>query len=78
MLIAMNPSTLHQLWSLIGATQTTTLMTLDDSQLVECLTQQLGTRCLLNREEAERVSCYLRSKLSLMRDLAHTGELGYT
>ncbi|MBE9126363.1 hypothetical protein IQ257_16205 [Coleofasciculus sp. LEGE 07092] len=73
----MNPSTLHQLWSLIGATHTTTLMTLDDSQLVDCLTQQLGNRCLLNGEEAERVSCYLRSKLSLMRDLAQTGQLGY-
>lgn len=66
----MSSSILRQLWSLIEATQTSTLMSLDDTKLVESLMQQLEEQRLLNREETNCVSVYIRSRILLIRELA--------
>lgn len=73
----MNSTTLRQIWTLVEATQTATLITLDDSKLVERLIQQLGKQCSLSREETDMASGYIRSRLPLVRDLAQSRRLGY-
>ncbi|PPT09351.1 hypothetical protein CKA32_006155 [Geitlerinema sp. FC II] len=66
----MNATILRQVWSTVEDTQATTLANLDDSTLVDRLIWDLQAQSILNGSEIDEVSCYLRSKLSLIRDLA--------
>lgn len=66
----MTPSMLRQLWSLVETTQTTLLLNLDDSSLVQWLLRQFPAHRPLNSEEATILSSYIQSKLTLIRDLA--------
>jgi succinate dehydrogenase flavin-adding protein (antitoxin of CptAB toxin-antitoxin module) len=67
---AMEVSTLRQLWSLIEKTQTNTLLQLSDPDLVEWLLGQIEKRKSLSLEENNILTTYIRSKSSLIRDLA--------
>ncbi|OLP17888.1 hypothetical protein BST81_12575 [Leptolyngbya sp. 'hensonii'] len=66
----MTPLMLRQLWSLVEATQTHVLLSLDDNSLVQWLLRQLGQERSLNHHETDIVSHYIQSRLSLIRDLA--------
>ena len=61
---------LRQLWSLIETTQADTLLHLNNSDLVEQLLAQIGTRTLLSREENNLLTTYIHAKIPLIRDLA--------
>jgi polynucleotide 5'-kinase involved in rRNA processing len=66
----MSPLLLRHLWSLIEATQTSTLLNLDDANLVQWLLRQVESQRSLNHQETDLLSHYIHSKLSLIRDLA--------
>ena len=66
----MTPLLLRQFWSLIESTQSAILLNLDDQSLVQWLVRQVATERSLNRGEADILSRYIQSKLSLIRDLA--------
>lgn len=66
----MTPMMLRQLWSLIETTQANMLLKLDDASLIQWLLKQVKQERSLNPDETNIVSDYLRSKLSLIRDLA--------
>lgn len=68
----MTPSLLRQLWSLIEDTQSSTLLNLDDTTLTQWLLRQVMQNCALNYAETSVLDNYLRSKLSLIRDLAQS------
>ena len=67
----MNPTILRQIWALVEATQANYLLNLDDAHLVQSLLRQFHTQQPLNSEEANQLSSYLYSRLSLIRDLAY-------
>jgi hypothetical protein len=67
----MNSSTLRQLWSVIEENHTSVLLSLGDGDLVKQLLNQLNRKNPLSKEEASKVSAYLYSKTSLIRDLAY-------
>lgn len=73
----MNSSILRQFWSVVEATQTVTLMALDDSKLVEQLIQQLRQQYSLNSDQIDSIAVYIRSRLPLVRDLAQARQLEY-
>ena len=73
----MNSSILRQFWSVVEATQTVTLMALDDTNLVEQLIQQLRQQCSLNSDQLDSIAVYIRSRLPLVRDLAQARQLEY-
>ena len=66
----MTPSMLRQLWSVVEMTQSNILLKLDDASLVQWLLKQLTTQRSLNRDEANILSDYIQSRLTLIRDLA--------
>lgn len=66
----MTPTMLRQLWTLVEATQTNMLLRLDDASLVQWLLKQLKQEQSLDGKEADILSMYIQSKLSLIRDLA--------
>jgi hypothetical protein len=65
-----NTSILRQLWSLIEETQSNTILKLNDAELVAQLVQKLEARESLSVEDNSLASAYIRSKTSLIRDLA--------
>ncbi|GAB4291867.1 MAG: hypothetical protein Fur0025_27280 [Oscillatoriaceae cyanobacterium] len=67
----MSPVMLRQLWNLIEKTQVNTLLSLNDTTLVQWLIEQLKQeRGALNSDETNVIRAYLCSKLSLIRDMA--------
>lgn len=68
----MNPLMLRQLWTLVETTQTHVLLNLDDASLVQWLLRQFGSQCPLNRDETNLLVDYLESRVSLIRDMAHS------
>jgi succinate dehydrogenase flavin-adding protein (antitoxin of CptAB toxin-antitoxin module) len=66
----MEVSTLRQLWSLIEKTHAKTLLQLRDPDLVEWLLGQIERQKSLSVEENILLTTYIRSKSSLIRDLA--------
>lgn len=66
----MTPTMLRQLWSLVENTQATTLVSLDDKNLVKWLIEQLKTNSSLSQNETNRAMDYIQSRISLIRDLA--------
>ncbi|TVQ21936.1 MAG: hypothetical protein EA367_05020 [Leptolyngbya sp. DLM2.Bin15] len=66
----MTPLLLRQFWSLIEATQSKTLLSLDDQTLIQWLTRQLGMEFSLNHCEVDTLNHYISSRLSLIRDIA--------
>jgi hypothetical protein len=71
----MTPSMLRQLWVLIETTQANMLLNLDDDSLEQWLLKQFNQKRSLNQDEASLLNAYIRSKLSLIRDLAQERQL---
>jgi hypothetical protein len=67
----MTPLMLRQLWSLIETTQSSVLLTLDDTTLVQWLLRQIKAERSLDYSEADVLADYIQSRLTLIRDLAH-------
>ncbi len=68
----MNPTTLRHLWSTIEQTQAQTLLSLDQSDLADCLLSQVQQDKLLTPEEYNRLSTYISLRIALIRDLAQS------
>ncbi|MEO1592118.1 MAG: hypothetical protein AAFU71_12605 [Cyanobacteria bacterium J06632_22] len=68
----MDPTLLRQLWSVVEASHSSVLLTLDDSHLVEWLMSQLAEERGFDPAHAGSLSDYIRSRLSLIRDLAQS------
>lgn len=66
----MTPSMLRQIWAIVEHAHSSTLLSLDDQSLVNWLIHQIQEEKNLNAFEAEIFSQYIRSKLSLIRDVA--------
>ncbi|USR89767.1 hypothetical protein NEA10_12890 [Phormidium yuhuli AB48] len=66
----MNATILRQLWSTVEETQTQTLNSLDDASLVNQLLGDLQEKRLLQRDDLEELGDYIRSHLTLIRELA--------
>jgi hypothetical protein len=66
----MSPWMLRQIWSLVETTQTNILLSLDDSSLIQLLLRQMSNQQSLDHQETDLLSSYLRSRLTLIRDLA--------
>ena len=69
-MLLMNPTTLRQLWSVVESTQANQLLNLDDDSLEQSILNQFSNRQPLNSEETTVLSSYIRSRLTLIRDLA--------
>ncbi len=67
---SVNSNILRQLWSTVEQTQTSTLLGLNDTDLVKQLLGQMNNQKDLNSEETNTLSAYISSKISLIRDLA--------
>ena len=74
----MTPTKLRQLWFLVETTHTNLLLKLDDPSLIQWLVQQFDTQCSLEHQETEILSDYIRSRLSLIRDLAQARQLAHS
>jgi succinate dehydrogenase flavin-adding protein (antitoxin of CptAB toxin-antitoxin module) len=61
---------LRQLWVLVEASQTSTLLGLDDNNLVQWLLRQFRAEQSLDHNETDVLVTYIHSKLSLIRDMA--------
>ncbi len=66
----MNPYLMRQLWSLIEASHTSLLLSLDDTSLVRWLIDRIAGEQSLNPVEADTLSHYIQSRISLIRDVA--------
>ncbi|MBD2580550.1 hypothetical protein [Oscillatoria sp. FACHB-1406] len=66
----MTSVTLRQLWSLVENTQAAFLLGQDDASLVTWLLDRLSEQQALESMESEWLGDYIRSKTSLIRDLA--------
>ncbi|TAF14141.1 MAG: hypothetical protein EAZ76_10105 [Nostocales cyanobacterium] len=67
----MTPTIMRQLWSIVEAAQTVTLLQMDDASLVQWLVKQTTKQTLLNPDETDFLCDYIRARLSLIRDLAY-------
>lgn len=67
----MTPTIMRQLWSIVEAAQTVTLLQMDDASLVQWLVKQTTKQTLLNPDETDFLCDYVRARLSLIRDLAY-------
>jgi len=68
----MNPHLLRQLWSLVEGSQSHWLLSLDDNSLVHWLIDQVSGERSLDTIEADRLNCYIRSRIPLIRDIAQS------
>lgn len=67
----MTPNIMRQLWSIVEATHTVTLLQLDDASLVQWLVKQITNQAFLDPHETDFLCDYIQSRLSLIRDLAY-------
>ena len=66
----MNPAVLRKTWAAVNAAPLTTLIRLNDTDLVNALVAQVGAQTPLSTEETRSISTYLSSRTTLIRDLA--------
>ena len=66
----MTPIILRQLWFVVETTQANTLWKLDDASLVQWLLKQIKMQSSLDHNEINVVSDYIKSRLTLIRDMA--------
>nr|WP_238361120.1 hypothetical protein [Iningainema tapete] len=66
----MNSLTLRHFWSVVEETQTSTLLKVNDADLVQQLLKQLQNRSVYTREEMSTISDYISARIPLIRDLA--------
>lgn len=68
----MNPYLLRHLWSLVERSQSSHLLALDDNSLIVWLIDQLAGQRSIDQTETDHLHHYIRSKLTLIRDLAQS------
>lgn len=68
----MNPQFLRHLWSLVDRSQGSYLLALDDNHLVHWLVDQFTVQQPINQMETDQLSGYIRSKITLIRDLVQS------
>ncbi|MEM9771070.1 MAG: hypothetical protein AAF889_05650 [Cyanobacteria bacterium P01_D01_bin.73] len=68
----MTPSILRELWATVESTQSSILLQLDDHSLVDVLVDALTESHPLTSDEASSLQDYVRSKITLIRDLANS------
>jgi len=68
----MDPTLLRQLWSVVETSHSSVLLGLDDSHLVEWLIGQIAEQRGVEPTDTGFLSDYIRSRLSLIRDLAQS------
>jgi hypothetical protein len=66
----MTPILIRRFWSLVETTQTSTLLSLSDADLIQWLVRQLESQQRLNLAESGFLQEYVSSRLSLIRDIA--------
>lgn len=66
----MSPVLLNQVWKLVDTTPNHQILGLSDRALVDCLSQRLTERQELTHIEMEAVTVYIRSRVTLIRDMA--------
>ena len=66
----MTPKMMRQLWAMIESTQVSTLLQLDDLNLVLWLLKQFTTQQAIDAHEASSLTTYINSRLPLIRDTA--------
>lgn len=64
--------TMRHVWSVIEETETQTLLSLNDADLLKQLLKQLESKKLLNNEQISAMSIYISSRVPLIRDLAQS------
>lgn len=64
-------TTIREIWSSVEATDTETLLQLDDSELVGQLKQQVASRSTLTSDDLTTLHNYIASRIPLIRDLAY-------
>ena len=65
----MNPHLLRQLWTLIEASQSHWISSLDDNSLVHWLIEQVSGQRSLDSTETDTLNYYIRSRIPLIRDI---------
>ncbi|MGK7891299.1 MAG: hypothetical protein AB4042_18370 [Leptolyngbyaceae cyanobacterium] len=65
----MSPCMIRQVWMLIEKSQPNTLLSLDDNGLVSWIISGIESGRLLNSQEVDLYSRYIRSRLPLIRDM---------
>ncbi|MEB3229802.1 MAG: hypothetical protein VKJ64_02245 [Leptolyngbyaceae bacterium] len=65
----MSPRMIRQVWTLIEKSQPHTLLSLDDNSLVSWIISEMESGRLLNSQEVDLYSRYIRSRLPLIRDM---------
>ena len=71
----LNLTTIREIWSRVEASNTGTLLQLNDEELVKYLCQQVETRLTFSNQESEALTAYLGSKVRLIRDLAESRQV---
>ena len=67
----MTPTIMRQLWSIVEASQTVTLLQMDDASLVQWLAKQTTKQALLNADETDFLCDYIHTRINLIRDMAY-------
>jgi hypothetical protein len=70
----MSANLIREIWRLVEETQSSTLLKLDDGELLSTLLLRLTKSQALSLTEAKAASTYLHSRLTLIRDLALSRE----
>jgi hypothetical protein len=65
----MSPSMLRQFWSLVETLYSEIPLAMDDNSLIQWLLRQMRARRILNTEESDLLSRYIRDRLPLIREL---------
>ncbi len=73
--MVINSSTLRRVWMLVEATQTSELLHLSDTELVQQLLLRLDEGIPLTDSEIAVVSEYVQNRITLIRDLAKSRQM---
>jgi hypothetical protein len=64
--------TMRHVWSVIEETETKTILSLNDTDLIGQLLYQLESKKLLSSEQISEMSSYISLRVPLIRDLAQS------
>ncbi len=67
----MTPKVMRQLWSVVETAQAKMLLQLDDASLVQWLVKQTKNQALLDCQETDYLCDYIKTRLPLIREIAH-------
>lgn len=67
----MTPNIMRQFWTVLESAHSKTLLQMDDASLVQWLVRQTKMQTSLDYSETAYLNDYIKSRLTLIRDLAH-------